>query len=99
MKAELITRFRDVADDETGIEMVVWRLPVPLPPSEHVYKYRLVYVVAGKRVLGFDNERGKGDHRHVGDVELPYVFSGVDRLIDDFIQEVAQWKQLHSREL
>ena len=95
MKAELITRFRDVADDETGIEMVVWRLSAPLPPSEHVYKYRLVYVVAGKRVLGFDNERGKGDHRHLGDVELPYVFAGVDRLIDDFIQEVAQWKREH----
>lgn len=95
MKAELITRFRDVAEDETGIEMVVWRVPAPVPPSEPGYKYRLVYVVAGKRVLGFDNERGKGDHRHVGDTELPYVFLGVDQLIDDFIEEVARWKREH----
>lgn len=95
MKAELITRFRDVADDGSQIEMVVWYVPAPVPPSGHRYKYRLVYVVAGRRVIGFDNERGKGDHRHVGTVELPYVFQGVDQLIDDFIEEVERWKREH----
>ena len=95
MKAELITRFRDIAEDGTGLEMVVWRVPDPVPPSEHRFKYRLVYVVAGRRVVGFDNERGKGDHKHVGDEERPYAFAGVDRLIDDFIQEVERWKSEH----
>lgn len=93
MKARLITRFRDVADDDSLIEMIVWHVPAPVPPSGHCYKYRLVYVVAGQRVIGFDNERGKGDHRHVGNRELPYVFEGVDRLIDDFIEEVERWKR------
>jgi hypothetical protein len=92
MKADLITRFRNVSDEGTGIEMVVWRVPEPVPPSEHPYKYRLVYVVDGQRIVGFDNERGKGDHKHVGGHELPYEFAGVDRLIADFIQEVEQWK-------
>jgi hypothetical protein len=95
MKAKLITRFRDVADDDSLIEMVVWHVPVAVPPSGHCYKYRLVYVVAGQRVIGFDNERGKGDHHHVGSAELPYVFQGVDRLIDDFIEEVERWKREH----
>jgi hypothetical protein len=95
MKADLITRFRNVSEDGTGIEMVVWRVPEPVPPSEHQYKYRLVYVEGGRRIVGFDNERGKGDHKHVGDVELPYVFATVDRLIDDFIEEVERWKQEH----
>ncbi|MBK8523758.1 MAG: hypothetical protein IPL58_06360 [Betaproteobacteria bacterium] len=95
MKAELITRFRDVADDESQIEMVVWHVPTPVPPSGHSYKYRLVYVVAGQRVIGFDNERGKGDHRHVGTAEWPYVFQGLDQLIDDFIEEVERWKREH----
>jgi len=95
MKAELITRYRDIADDETGVEMVVWRVAVSLSPSEHYYKYRLVYLVSGKRVVGFDNERGKGDHRHVGNRQLPYEFSGIDQLIDDFIEEVARWKREH----
>ena len=95
MKAKLITRFRDVADDGSQIEMVVWHVPAPVPPSGHRYKYRLVYVVAGQRVIGFDNERGKGDHRHIGTAELPYIFQGVDRLIDDFIEEVERWKREH----
>ena len=95
MKAELITRFRDIADDGTGLEMVVWRVPDPVPPSGHSFKYRLVYVESGRRVVGFDNERGKGDHKHFGDQEAPYTFVDVDRLIDDFIQEVERWKSEH----
>lgn len=95
MKADLITRFRNVSEDGTGIEMIVWRVPEPVPPSEHQYKYRLVYLEDGSRVVGFDNERGKGDHKHVGDKELPYVFATVDRLINDFIEEVERWKQEH----
>lgn len=45
------------------MEMVVWRVPKPVPPCGHCFKYRLVYVVNGTRVIGYDNERGKGDHR------------------------------------
>lgn len=40
-------------------EEVIWRVPAPVPPSQHGYKYRLVYVVQGRRVIGFDNERGR----------------------------------------
>lgn len=92
MQAELITRFRDIADDGTGIEMVVWRVPDAIPLSEHRYKYRLVYLVNGARVIGFDNERGKADHKHVGNTQMPYLFMGVDQLIDDFIAEVEKWR-------
>ena len=95
MKAELVTRFRNVSATGTGIEMLVWRLPEPLPPSTHGYKYRLVYVEEGRRVIGFDNERGKGDHMHKGDRQVPYAFFNVDRLIDDFIREVEAWRSEH----
>ena len=95
MKAELITRFRDIAEDGTGLEMVVWRVPDPVPPSEHRFKYRLVYVVAalvaGRRVVGFDNERGKGDHRHLGATEAPYAFTTLARLLTDFQHDVERW--------
>lgn len=93
MKAELITRYRDVSPEGELIEMVVWRVPSPVAPARHAYKYRLVYVVNGRRVVGFDNERGKGDHCHIGDKERPYVFTDVDRLVDDFIAEVEKWKR------
>lgn len=92
MKAVLITRFRDISTDNDGIEMVVWRVPEPVPPTSHGYKYRLVYVVGGKRVIGFDNERGKGDHCHIDDEERSYRFVDIDRLIEDFIAEVDKWK-------
>lgn len=92
MKAVLITRFRDISAAGDGIEMVVWRVSEPVPPTSHGYKYRLVYVVGGKRVIGFDNERGKGDHCHVGGEEYVYRFVDIDRLIDDFITEVDKWK-------
>ena len=48
------------------VEMVVWRVLKPVPPSDHAFKYRLVFVRAGKRVVGYDNERSKGDHKHLG---------------------------------
>jgi len=75
------------------MELVVWKVPEPLSPSTHGYKYRLVYVQDGKRVVGFDNEMGKGDHKHVGGEEHRYMFLGVEKLIDDFILEVEKWKR------
>lgn len=89
MKAELITRFKDVTEDGGIIEFVVWREPQPVPPASHGYKYRAVYAVHGVRVVGFDNERGKGDHCHIDGREQPYRFSTVDALVEDFIAAVA----------
>jgi hypothetical protein len=88
MRATLITRFKDVTPEGDVIELVVWRLPKPLPPCARDYKYRAVYIVRGERVVGFDNERGKGDHQHVRGRERPYVFTTIDRLIEDFIAAV-----------
>lgn len=70
------------------VEIVIWQVPEPVPPSEHPYKYRLVYVVEGKRIVGFDNERGKGDHQHLGDREAPYRFTSPQQLMADFWQAV-----------
>jgi hypothetical protein len=95
MKAELITRFKDIAPTGDIIEMVVWHVPDPVPPTTHRYKYRLVYIVDGERVIGFDNERGKGDHRHWAESEYPYDFTSIDTLIEDFLAEVDKWKSAH----
>ena len=89
MTAQLITRFKDVTADGAILELVIWKVPEPVPPTEHGYKYRAVYVVNCVRVVGFDNERAKGDHCHLDGTELPYVFTGVDQLIEDFIAAVA----------
>jgi hypothetical protein len=86
----MIHRFRDITPEGATIEMVVWHTPEPVPPTTHGFKYRLVYVANGERVVGFDNERGKGDHCHLDGREQPYTFTTVDQLIDDFIAAVEQ---------
>jgi hypothetical protein len=87
--AQLITRFKDVTADGALLEVVIWKVPKPVPPTDHGYKYSAVYVVDGVRIVGFDNERGKGDHCHLDGGEVPYTFTGVDQLIEDFIAAVA----------
>jgi Family of unknown function (DUF6516) len=88
MQAKLITRFKDVTPEGGVIELVVWRVPEPVPPSEHGFKYRAAYAIDGVRVVGFDNERGKGDHCHIRGAERRYTFVSVDQLIEDFIAAV-----------
>jgi hypothetical protein len=81
--------FRSKQQHKAGlIELVVWTVPNPVPPSGHGFKYRLVYVVDGERVVGYDNERGKGDHKHLGGVEVPYRFVDVETLVADFMADV-----------
>ena len=88
MTAQRITAFKNINPDGSILEVVIWKVPKPVPPTEHGYKYRAVYVVGGVRLVGFDNERGQGDHCHIGGKELPYVFTSVDQLLEDFIAAV-----------
>jgi hypothetical protein len=76
------------------VDIVVWRLPEPVPPTVHGFKYRLVYIVDGKRVLGYDNERGKGDHRHVAGREEPIAFLSIEALLARFISEVEAMRRV-----
>jgi len=69
---------------------VIWHVPVPVDPSRHHVKYRLVYIVEGVRVVGYDNERGKGDHKHVRNLELDGVFVDAATLIQDFLRDVKE---------
>jgi len=88
MKASLVIRERVVFGDGELVEMVVWRVPGPVPPATHLFKYRLVYIVGRRRILGYDNERGKGDHRHAAGTEEPFMFTTIDELLQRFVAEV-----------
>jgi hypothetical protein len=88
MKATLLIRERFVFDDGALIEIKVWRVPKPLKPSEHWLKYSLFYGKDGRRLIGYDNELGKGDHRHYGAREESYAFAGIERLLADFRADV-----------
>lgn len=63
-----------------------------MPPSEHEFEYRLVFVRDGLRIVGCDNEREKGDHWHLGDVEKPYRFKDLSALLQDFMRDVGASK-------
>ena len=90
MKARLIHRERMAFDDGAIVEMVTWAVPTPVEGSTHSYKYRLSHGYAGSRVVGYDNERPKGDHRQVDSIEEPYRFTNPEELIREFIAEVTR---------
>jgi len=91
MKAVQLVSTRIVYSEWAFAELVLWRLPKPLAGSRHGYKYRLAYVVRGVCVLRYDNEAGKGDHRHVGDAQSPYAFATPEQLLADFQQDIVRW--------
>lgn len=93
MKAKLVIRDRLVLEDGSLIEMVIWQVPSPVPPSGHDFKYRLFYGRKGERIVGYDNERGKGDQRHLGGREEAYTFSTIERLLDDFERDVMAMRK------
>lgn len=92
MNAKLRVRTKEVRDDGVIVDIAVWGLPEPLPPSTHRFKYRLFYGTAGACRVRYDNERGKGDHRHIGDREMEYTFTTIEELLDDFERDTANWR-------
>ena len=83
---------RHVLAEDAFVEIVVWRLPAPLSGSRHAYKYRLALILEGICVLRYDNETGKGDHKHIGEKEIPIIFTTPEKLIDDFWDDVDNWR-------
>jgi hypothetical protein len=92
MQATLIAHTKkEVRDDGAIVEIVIWSLPEPLPPSVHHYTYRLYYGQGGVGRMRYDNERGKDDHRHIDGRELSCRFESIDKLLDDFERDIASW--------
>lgn len=91
MSKAILTINRKFRYDDGAIrEMVVWQLPESVLGSEHRYKYSLFYGKDGERIVGYDNERGKGDHKHLGEIEHPYTFTDLKQLISDFRDDVQE---------
>lgn len=91
MKARLIFKTRRHVGDAMFADLVIWLVPEPLRNSAHAFKYRLAFVVDGVCVMRYDNEAGKGDHKHIGDNEYPYVFEGIEKLMLDFEADMKGW--------
>src|SRR3954464_2839644 len=81
------------------VQLRLWLVPSPVRGSRHSLKYSLFFGRPGERIVAYDNEAGKGDHRHYGDREETYEFDGdPDKLIADFRADVERWRKDHERE-
>ena len=90
MKAELPFRDKFVYRDGAIREMIIWRLPEPDAKRPHNLKYRLFYGYPDTCLVRYDNERGKGDHRHYGEREEQYKWVSVQALIADFRADIKR---------
>jgi hypothetical protein len=93
MKAVLIN-YQKVTDElGNTIEIKIWQLSEPKEDKPHGFRYSLAYIVDGERIIGYDNGEGKGDHRHYGQNEEPYSFRSIDRLFQDFLEDVRRYQK------
>jgi hypothetical protein len=91
MKAKLIYKEKSQLEDGSVLELVLWEIPVKTKDRPHGYKYRLYYGDSeGNCLVRYDNESGKGDHKHIGDKELLYHFIDKDKLLEDFYRDVVR---------
>lgn len=96
MAAILLHRSKYVYPDGSVREMVLWRLPKSMRRSGHHFKYRLYYGSAdGTCLVRYDNEQGKGDHRHLGRKEKEYRFKDVETLVRDFLNDIDRARGGH----
>jgi hypothetical protein len=99
MTTALLFKDRMVYPDGAILETRIWRLPEFDDERPHGLKYSLYYRKDGERdlfrgdgerIICYDNECGKGDHRHYNDHEEPYEFTTAGRLVEDFLSDVRR---------
>lgn len=89
-KATLLLHRKRRYDDGAVLELKLWQVPAAVPGSAHLFKYSLFYGNGGQRLVGYDNEAGKGDHRHYGACEEAYAFTSFRQMLADFLADVRQ---------
>jgi hypothetical protein len=89
-KAILEFHDKQAFSDGAIVEMKIWSVPKPVPSSRHQLKYSLFHGFPGKRLVGYDNEPDKADHRHLEGREEAYAFTTVEQLVEDFLADVRR---------
>lgn len=92
-KATLLFQAKKIYPDGSIKEMVIWQLPIRNIERPQGLKYRLYFGTAdGECLVRYDNETGKGDHRHVGGHEEAYRFVSIEQLVADFQQDIDKMR-------
>jgi hypothetical protein len=92
VKAELLYHEKKYYEDGTFREIKIWRVPRSAD-KPHGFKYSFVFIVKGERVIGYDNAEGRGDHRHHGGKEHLYKFQSLEKLWNDFTNDVRRFRE------
>jgi len=95
MAAQLLFKDKYIYADGAIREMVIWRLPSMDTERQHGLKYRLYYGYPGNCLVRYDNERGKGDHRHEVNTEAAYNFISIEQLVQDFKADINRLRGEH----
>jgi len=87
VKADELFRQKLVLNHKNGVriailEIVVWKIPASKGYPSGI-KYRAWFSESGRTLFGFDNHKPKGPHLHLGNIEVGYVFRGLDELRKD----------------
>ena len=89
--ANLLARTPIVYRENTFAEPALWKMPLPVAGSSRGFRYRVAYLVDGVCVVRYDNEAGKGDHRHFGASESDYSLTTPEALLTAFEQGIVRW--------
>ncbi|EBQ9427486.1 hypothetical protein DMA59_17905 [Salmonella enterica subsp. enterica serovar Potsdam] len=93
MPAIELMNLRIQVDDNAFASIRILEVDPAILGSNHTYKYSLAYVVNGECVMCYDNERGKGDHKHIGANECPVEFPTIENLIASFQEDIHQLRR------
>ena len=97
MEAKLVYQEKFIYDDGAIREMVLWQIPKKSAGKPYGIKYRLYYGLSdGTCIVRYDNEIGKGDHRHFKDKEEPYQFKNAETLVADFLADIASARRVEN---
>jgi Family of unknown function (DUF6516) len=91
MTSRLIYREKFIYSDGSIREMILWQLFKKTPDRPHQLKYRLYYGLEdGTCIVRYDNETGKGDHKHIKGIEKNYRFIDIEILVADFLEDIEK---------
>jgi len=93
MGTELVKHIKVIDELDNTIEVKMWQLPEPTKDRPHGYKYSLVYIVDGERIIGYDNAERKGDHRHIKNKTELYSFISLNKTAADFYKDIERYKR------
>ena len=96
MKAAKIFYDKVIFSDGAIVHMIIWQLPRSTQERPHGLKYSLFYGGQDGHIVGYDNESGKGDHKHIRDVQTRYKFVNVEAMVTDFLADVERIRNEHN---